>query len=113
MMKTLPLLLCAATASLSLACGGEDDELTNPFSADDAAAVSAGNALYDASAQACGSCHGSDATGSAAGPDLTGLDARSDEELYLSITVGVAPMPAYDELSDDEVWQLVTYIRSL
>jgi mono/diheme cytochrome c family protein len=98
--------------------------LTNPH-AGDAAAASAGQSLYDAN---CASCHG--ATGQGDGPAAAALDpapddlrisAREagDDYLHWRIAKGgnFAPfnssMPAWEGiLSDDQIWQLVTYINT-
>jgi len=115
MKKILPLLLCIATASLSLACGGEDEGSTNenPFAADDAAAISAGEELF--TDQACGSCHLESGTGLGSNLAETAGDL-SDAEVYKAIAEGSAngTMLGYeDDLDSDQIWQLVTYIRTL
>jgi mono/diheme cytochrome c family protein len=98
--------------------------LTNPHEGD-AQAASAGQQLYDAN---CASCHG--ATGQGDGPAAASLDpapddlrisAREagDDYLHWRIAKGgnFAPfnssMPAWEGiLSDDQIWQLVTYINT-
>lgn len=76
--------------------------------------------------QHCAGCHG--ATGDGLGPDIKELivppvDFRSvksrtktDMELYLSIKQGVlfSPMHGWaDRLSDQEIWDVLSYIRSV
>lgn len=82
-----------------------------------------GEALY---MRDCAGCHG--ATGDGLGPDIKELivppvDFRSvksrtktDMELYLSIKQGVlfSPMHGWaDRLSDQEIWDVLSYIRSV
>ena len=88
-------------------------DLVNPFS-DDAAAAQQGAMLFDT--MNCSGCHGGGALG-VVGPSL--VDGRwryggGDGELYHSIFYGrPRGMPAYGGLlSDDTIWQLVTYVRS-
>jgi mono/diheme cytochrome c family protein len=98
--------------------------LTNPHEGD-AAAASAGQTLYDAN---CASCHG--ATGQGDGAAAASLDPppgdlrataqeAGDDYIHWRIAKGgnFAPfnssMPAWEGiLSDDEIWQLVTYINT-
>jgi cytochrome c6 len=75
-------------------------------------------ALYKSKCQVC---HGPDGKGSAAGQkigvkDLHSLEVakQSDEELFNATKQGKGKMPAYDKkLTDDQIKQLVKYIRSL
>ena len=86
----------------------------NPLVAS-ATAVSDGEKLYN---QICQSCHGPSAQGSERGPALATaamVHGNLDADLFRSIRSGVpgtqmAPFPA---LSETEIWQLVTYLRSL
>ena len=98
---------------------------TNPF-AGQADAATAGGALY---AERCASCHG--ATGAGDGPAAAALDPKpadlatvasdqADDFLFWRIMEGGAmepfnsSMPAQKGiLTDDQVWQLVTFIRTL
>ena len=85
----------------------------NPF-ASDRAAVEAGRKLFD---QTCQSCHGSEGRGDRA-PALAGRafqHGASDGEIFLNIRGGIrgTQMPSFSGLSSDQVWQLVTYLRSL
>ena len=66
----------------------------------------------------CAMCHGADAKGKMAGThDWTSADVQkmSDADLTKVITDGKPPkMPAFKgKLSDDQVKELVSYIRSL
>jgi len=84
----------------------------NPL-AGDATAAAAGRALFQ---QTCQACHGNEARGDRA-PALTGTLRRgsSDGEIFLNIRTGIrgSQMPSFSQLTSDEVWQLVTYLRSL
>lgn len=86
----------------------------NPF-AGNAAEADAGRGLFRIM---CGPCHGIKAQGGR-GPDLTlGVynAGNTDRDLYRVIASGVSgtEMPAYgSRIGDDNVWRLVTYIRSV
>jgi putative heme-binding domain-containing protein len=83
----------------------------NPFEGD-AAAVTAGGALF---AGRCADCHGADAKGSR-GPDLTQRWAAgaTDESTFASIRRGVpgSIMPP-SAAPDHELWAIVAYLRSI
>lgn len=90
------------------------DQQRNPFTGD-ATAAAAGQRLY---AQTCQVCHGGNAAGGDRAPALsTGVFAHgnSDNDLFQDIRFGIAgtQMSAFPALSSDQVWQLVTYLRSL
>src|SRR5262249_18066758 len=72
----------------------------------------------------CAFCHGLGARGGGRGPDLTRAQKRhgsSDDEIFRNIHDGIAgtAMPAATNggigvgMSDEEIWQVVTYIRSV
>ena len=105
----------------------EFEDLENPF-AGDAASVAAGEELFGLY---CASCHGE--TGMGDGPAAAGLDPKpasladasmmsdvSDAYIYWRVTEGGAmepfnsAMPPWGEiLSEDQRWQLVSFVRSL
>lgn len=89
------------------------DQQRNPF-AGDAAAVAAGQRLY---AQTCQVCHGGNAGGDRAPALSTGVfpHGSSDNDLFQSIRFGIpgTQMSAFPALTSDQVWQLVSYLRSL
>ena len=106
-------LLCVATGSL-LAQEHSPDKEKNPL-AGNPAAIAAGARLYE---QACQTCHGGDGTGRERAPGLAGAAFRhggADGELFLNIRNGIAStqMPPFKRLTTEQVWQLVSYIRSL
>ena len=72
----------------------------------------------------CAFCHGLGARGGGRGPDLTRANKRhgnSDAEIFHNIHDGIpgTAMPAATNggigvgMSDEEIWQVVTYIRSI
>jgi len=78
-------------------------------------AIAAGQKSYE---QVCQACHGDAGRGSERGPALsTGRFSRGslDGEIFLNIRNGIkgTPMPPFSALKQEEIWQLVTYIRSL
>ncbi len=91
----------------------QSDTPNNPF-ARDPAAPAAGRALFNAT---CVACHGQDATGGR-GPALntgTFTHGNSDYDLFQVIKGGIAgtQMPNFSTLPSDDIWRLVTYIKSL
>jgi alcohol dehydrogenase (cytochrome c) len=106
------LTMAAAVAGAALAAQ-QSDTTRNPFGAS-ATAVAEGRALYD---RTCQSCHGSGGQ-SDRGPALnTGRFSRGQEDgdLFRVVREGIAgtQMPAHRALSDDQIWFLVAYVRSL
>lgn len=105
----------------------EYEGLENPFG-DDPAAIAAGAELFTTN---CVTCHGEDGDGD--GPAAVGLDPQpaplsdsammedlSDAYVFWRITEGGtmepfnSAMPPWgDSLSEEQRWQLVSYVRSL
>lgn len=103
----------------------EYEDLTNPFAGDHEAAE-AGAEIYEVN---CASCHGPEGLGD--GPASVGLDPgpasladahlmeeMSDGALFWRVSEGGmmepfnSAMPAWKEtLSEDEIWQVIAYIR--
>jgi mono/diheme cytochrome c family protein len=127
-LAALLLLLTLAPAAAQPASGGGQSttvplhDLKNPIPMS-ATSVAAGRALFQTN---CVVCHGADARGD--GPmaqtlnprpaDLTAshVDIHTDGDLYGWIKNGYpgSAMPGFGgKLSDDQIWQLVNYIRSL
>ncbi|MGC2400049.1 MAG: PQQ-dependent dehydrogenase, methanol/ethanol family [Acidobacteriaceae bacterium] len=89
------------------------DVQKNPFS-QDPAAIAAGRKLYE---QTCQACHGSEARGDR-GPALaTGKfqHGGEDTDLFRTIRTGIpgTQMPAFTVLPSDDIWRIITYLRSL
>ena len=110
-------LLVLAPAALSvgvlLAQQPASDMTKNPLATNPAAAAD-GQRVYN---QTCQSCHGAAGQGDR-GPSLITthfVHGDEDADLFHTIRVGVpgTQMPPFGGLSDQQVWQLVTYIRSL
>jgi cytochrome c oxidase cbb3-type subunit 3 len=91
----------------------------NPF-ANDPAAAEAGKYHFRIN---CALCHGLSARGGGRGPDLTRANKKhgdSDAQLFRTIHDGVpgTDMPAAlgsigVEMKDKEIWQVITYLRSI
>ena len=91
----------------------QKEELRNPFTGDPNA-VRQGALLFR---QECVFCHGIGARGGLRGPDLTTgswSHGGSDAALVRTISSGVpgTAMPA-NHLTDDEIWQIIAYVRTL
>jgi copper transport protein len=96
-------------------------EQTNPFVPNEES-ISIGQTAY---AAVCASCHGDGGTGDGPGaeslyPSPASLPVHvplhTQGELFQIVRVGVvgtAMLPVSEELSDDEVWHLINYIRIL
>jgi alcohol dehydrogenase (cytochrome c) len=107
------ILLAALVSALPLLAQSDAPEhLKNPFSGS-ATAIKAGAALY---AQSCQVCHGGEARGDR-GPALTGRLSRGekDGEVFLNIRNGIrgTQMPPFAQLTSDQLWRIVAYLRSL
>src|SRR6202050_954598 len=86
------------------------ENLQNPF-AGDAAALAAGKVIFSASCQSCHAANGSASSFVSGGFRRGGADG----EIFLNIRNGVrnTAMAPYARLSTDQIWQVVTYLRSL
>lgn len=136
-MKKYPLLVVLLAAALPLAaCGGaqptEPPSAISPVPADyagktnplagDAEAVAAGQSLFQTN---CASCHGQTGlgdgpAGAALNPPPTNLvtlnQTAGDDYLFWRIAEGMpgTSMPAWKAiLSEEKIWQVVTFIRTL
>jgi mono/diheme cytochrome c family protein len=109
--QTKPMAVFAAPASA--------DAVKNPLKGD-AAATTAGQALYK---KQCAMCHGDKGKGdgiaaaSLSKPPANHTSAMvqkiSDGGLFWMITTGNNPMPSYKTMTETQRWQLVNYIRTL
>jgi alcohol dehydrogenase (cytochrome c) len=107
------ILMAAALPALLASAQTAADTPVNPF-AGNATAVAAGQALFNGT---CAACHGTGATGGR-GPNLTTghfNHGGGDYDIFQTIKGGVAgtEMPSFSTLPSDDVWRLVTYIKSL
>jgi mono/diheme cytochrome c family protein len=92
------------------------DTVVNPLANNPTAAIE-GQRTFEGT---CQTCHGAAGIGDASrgGPALntTGLkQGDGDADLFRTIRQGVpgTQMPPYKGLRDEQVWQLVSYIRTL
>lgn len=104
--------VCLCFCAVPLRGQRQQAAVSNPF-AGDKEAIAAGKTLYE---ESCQLCHGGDARGGR-GPALAAgefLHGSTDGQIFENIREGIAgtQMPAFDMLSN-EIWQLVSYIRSL
>ncbi len=108
---------CLVAAALAVAAAGtraqQIDPTRNPL-AGQVDAIDAGRRLFDGS---CAACHGPGGQGER-GPALnTGTFTRGgdDQDLFRAIRSGIAgtQMPPFGRFSDEQLWQLVSYLRSL
>src|SRR5882724_4671589 len=114
----LRVMVCAIAAL----CAGmiSEAQTKNPY-AGDAKVAKLGESQFRSN---CAFCHGLGARGGGRGPDLTRAQKRhgsSDEEIFHNIHDGIAgtAMPPATAggigvgMTDEEIWQVVTYIRSV
>ena len=101
---------------------GQSTALKNPVTAT-AESIAAGKQIYT---RRCASCHGIGGEGGPgndlipAAPDLTDATwdhGGSDGDIFTSVKDGIGPdfnmTPFKDMLKDEEIWNVVNYVRSL
>ena len=106
------LIALAPLASVALAQGPEPAR-NNPLQGN-ATAIKQGQNIYRGR---CGVCHGIDAKGYR-GSDLTTGDwvhGGTDAQVFKTIRTGVpgTEMPGHPNMSEDEIWMVVSYLRTL
>lgn len=122
MKRRLTLILLMLSAASLLAAGGDwmsqvpvrDRQKANPF-AGQPNAVQAGSLLY---ADHCAQCHGKNAEGTKNRPSLRSQRVQSDasegDVHWLLVNGNIrSGMPSWSKLPDQQLWQLVSYLRSL
>jgi mono/diheme cytochrome c family protein len=117
MSHRLPFVLLVAVGMFGgafLWAAQQSDVIVNPL-AGNPVAIQNGARLFD---QICAQCHGNGAVGDARAPALnlgTFSHGGGDADIFKTIRQGVpgTEMDAYRDYTDDEVWQLVAYIKSL
>jgi len=108
-----PLVAACVAISGAALFAQQSDTTRNPF-ANNADAAVAGHRLYD---QTCQSCHGPAGQGDR-GPALNVrrfTHGNEDGDLFHAIRncLPGSQMPAFARLTDEQTWQLVSYIRTL
>src|SRR5262245_54204993 len=117
------LIFSLVSAAVTLAVAGRDwmgdvpardRQKSNPFH-DQAQAIQAGRLLF---AEHCAECHGDDAGGRKKRPSLRTQRIQSEategEVHWLLVNGNMRHgMPSWSRLPDQQLWQLVTYLRSL
>jgi mono/diheme cytochrome c family protein len=118
--------LAAALAWIATATAGASQNaasaIKNPIAASPES-LAAGKQIY---LRNCAPCHGSSGEGGPgndlipAAPDLTDAawdHGSTDGEIFASIKSGIAPefnmTPFKDRLKDDDIWNVVNYVRSI
>lgn len=107
------IVLCTMVTTLAAQTPQPADIASNPFS-NKPDAVSRGAMLFD---RVCSGCHGPGAVGGR-GPALANgvfEHGGSDNELFSTIQSGISgtQMPSFSTMPSDQIWLLVTYIKSL
>ena len=110
------LLLAPVAMSVGVLFAQQADTGRNPLASSPAAAIS-GQRVYDAT---CQTCHGPAGQGDRerGGPALGAsrlTRGNEDAELFRNIRSGIAgtQMPPFPRLTDEQTWQVISYIRSL
>jgi cytochrome c oxidase cbb3-type subunit III len=93
---------------------GKDREKANPFH-DQEDAAAAGKRLFT---DHCAPCHGKEALGDKKHPSLRTERVQqraTDGELHWLISNGdmARGMPSWSKLGDPQIWQIVTYVKTL
>ncbi len=113
--------LMTSAAALLAAVSGDwlndvparDQQKTNPYR-DQPEAVQAGRLLFE---DHCAQCHGDNAQGKGKRPSLRSarIQSASEGSLHWFLVNGNVRrgMPSWSKLPDQQLWQLVTYLRSL
>ena len=112
LLTAVALIALAATARGALAQEPEPPR-NNPLQGN-ATAIKQGQNIYRGR---CGVCHGIDAKGYR-GSDLTTGDwvhGGTDAQIFKTIRTGVpgTEMPGHPNMSEDEIWMVVSYLRTL
>src|SRR5262249_4346320 len=107
------LVACVAGAAVAAPFAQQSDTTRNPL-AGQADAAAAGHRLFD---QTCQSCHGPAGQGERAPAVDRGVftHGNEDSDLFHTIRAGLpgTQMPPFPALTDQQIWQLVSYLRSL
>ena len=117
----LPLMLRLAVAGFGIADGSwlknvpaRDHERTNPYQAQPEAIASGRRVFMDH----CSHCHGENAEGTKKRPPLKServqLQATEGDLHWLLVNGNLAKgMPSWSKLGDPQIWQVISYVKSL
>jgi len=91
-----------------------DRDKTNPYH-DSPEAVAAGDHVFH---EHCAQCHGEDARGTKKRPSLRSRRVQQEAtegDLHWLVTNGSMKygMPSWAKLGDPQIWQVISYVRSL
>ena len=91
----------------------KDRDKTNPYGTQ-ADAIAAGQRIFH---DHCAHCHGSDAEGTKKRPSLrterVQQQASEGDLHWLLVNGDKSGMPTWSKLGDPQIWQVITYVRSL
>jgi mono/diheme cytochrome c family protein len=119
--KLLPLILFLTTLVFAVADGAwlmsvpaRDHQRTNPYQ-DQPDAIAAGRRIF---LDHCAKCHGEDAEGTKKRPPLTSHRVQQQAtvgDLHWLLVNGNMKkgMPSWSKLPDPQIWQVITYVKSL
>jgi cytochrome c oxidase cbb3-type subunit 3 len=117
----LLLILISAVLSFGIADGAwlknvpsRDHEKTNPYH-DQPDAIAAGKRIFEAN---CAPCHGKNAEGTKKRPPLTSERVQTqatEGDLHWLLVNGSMRkgMPSWAKLPDQQLWQVITYLKTL
>jgi mono/diheme cytochrome c family protein len=115
--QTMKKILLVLTAALALGCGGDDETGSSGGGEVDAILALSGNSAAGSAVytQTCGisSCHGSSGNnGSQTAGDLpVAVPAASDSSIVTTVIKGQDSMPAQGALEDQQVADVLAYLR--
>lgn len=116
-------IFCLFSAGVLAAAGGadwmtqvppRDRQRTNPYH-DQLQAIQAGRLLFE---EHCAECHGNDAQGKKKRPSLRTprilAEATEGDVHWLLVNGNIRRgMPSWSKLPDQQLWQIVSYLKSL
>jgi mono/diheme cytochrome c family protein len=117
----LSMILISSTLTFGAANGGwlknvptRDHERTNPYH-DQADAIAAGRRVF---VDRCSHCHGQNAEGTKKRPPLKServQNQATEGDLHWLLVNGNMGkgMPSWAKLADQQLWQVITYVKSL
>lgn len=107
-LRPLLALLFAALLPLVAACGDDHPRVGAVLALQGNA--DAGKDLYTSN---CTGCHGTSGKGGSAGKDIAHVARNEPEDAIEAIVEGEDSMPAFDSLSDQDVADIIAYLKTL